>query len=61
MEKPQSMLNASVKPSMISTGTQSDEILLVLDVNCFLIVKWVSVLEVVAHAAILRLGRLVHR
>lgn len=61
VENMQRMIDAPVKPRMISTGAKSDNILFVLDVIHLGSVEWLVSFEVVANASVLRLGRTVGR
>jgi hypothetical protein len=57
MHQPERAINRSIKPRMISARTKSDEVLLVLDVLLFRIMQRVVILNVISHAAVLRLRR----
>jgi hypothetical protein len=57
MQQPESAIDGSIEPGMVSTRTKSDEVLLVMDVLLFRVVQRIVVLDVVPNAAIFRLRR----
>jgi hypothetical protein len=61
MQQPERAIDGSIKPRVVSTRAESDEVLFVLDVLLFRIVQRIVVLDVIPHAAIFGLGRFTRR
>jgi hypothetical protein len=61
VQQPERAIDGPIQPRIISTGTKSDEVLLVLDVLLFRVVQRVLVLNIVPHAAVFRLRRPIRR
>ena len=57
MQQPERAIDGSIKPRVVPTRAESDEVLLVLDVLLFRIVQRIVVLNIVPHAAVFGLGR----
>jgi hypothetical protein len=55
------MIDAPVEPCMVSAGAESYEVLFVLDILHLGSVEWLVGLEVVADAAVFRLGWTIDR
>ena len=57
MQQPERAIDGSIKPRVVPTRAESDEVLLALDVLLFRIVQRIVVLNIVPHAAVFGLGR----
>jgi hypothetical protein len=57
MQQPESAIDGSIEPGMVSPRAKSDKVLLVVNVLLFRVVQRIVVLDIVPHAAVLRLRR----